>query len=210
VIPSARSGGAAGFTLLEILVVLVVLGLLLTALAQGTTFGLLAWTTQTRAGTARAGLDEVERTLHRLIAEADAGEGGGGPPPLQGGPHVLQFASRLPPGTVPPGAGPGEPRDVVVVLAVDVEKRLVLRWLPRPHAARLGAEAGPAQSVLAEGVTGLDLLYGRAAPESGWTATWTKQALPRLVRVHVAFPANDPRHWPDIIVAPQQMAATAS
>lgn len=194
----------AGFTLLEVLVVLVVLGLLLTALAQGTSFGLLAWTTENREGSAQAGLDEVERTLHRLIGEADAGEGTG-PPPLQGSPHIMQFASRLPPGTVP-----GDTRDVVVVLAVDTERRLVLRWLPRAHAARLGAGAEPAQSVLAERVAGLDLLYGPATAEGGWTATWIGRALPRLVRIHIAFPADDPRRWPDIIVSPRLMAAASS
>jgi general secretion pathway protein J len=203
VIRAARSRHA-GFTLLEVLVVLVVLGLLLTALGQGSSFGVLAWTAQTRQATAEAGLDEVERTLHRLIGEAAAGAGEA-VPPLQGEPHVVQFASRLPAATAA-----GEPRDVVVVLAVDMQKRLVLRWLPRPHAARLGAPAEAGESVLAERVAGLDLRYGPANAAGGWTATWSARALPRLVRVHIVFPADDPRRWPDIIVAPRLMAATAS
>jgi prepilin-type N-terminal cleavage/methylation domain-containing protein len=198
--------GHAGFTLLEVLVVLVVLGLLFAALAQGTSFGLLAWTAQTREATAQAGLDEMERTLRRLVDAADAGEDAG--PPLQGGPHVVQFATRLPPGTMAAGTGPGALRDVVVLLAVDAQKRLVLRWLPRPHATRLGGGPDPGWSVLAEGVAGLDLLYGRAAPEGGgWTATWSGRVLPRLVRIHIAFPANDARHWPDIVVSPRRVAA---
>jgi len=28
--------------------------------------------------------------------------------------------------------------------------------------------------------------------------------LPRLIRVRLEFPPNDPRHWPDIIASPMR------
>ena len=55
-------GSAAGFTLLEILVVMAVLGLLLATLAAGTRFGLRAWQAGARLTAGRGDVDAVEPT----------------------------------------------------------------------------------------------------------------------------------------------------
>lgn len=64
-----------GFTLLEVLVALVVLGFLLAGLSQGVRFGIQAWGMQTRRVAQQADMDLALRTLQRLIEEADPGDG---------------------------------------------------------------------------------------------------------------------------------------
>lgn len=57
-----------------------------------------------------------------------------------------------------------------------------------------------------KGVQGLELAYFGAAPPDltpRWRPQWDHQpALPRLIRVRVAFPRGDRRVWPDLIVKP--------
>ncbi|WP_457836108.1 PulJ/GspJ family protein, partial [Staphylococcus aureus] len=69
-----RGAGERGFTLLEILVALVVLGFLLAGLAQGTRFGLQAWGMQTRNVLRQADMDGTYRVLRAMVEAADPGE----------------------------------------------------------------------------------------------------------------------------------------
>jgi general secretion pathway protein J len=60
--------------------------------------------------------------------------------------------------------------------------------------------------VLLAGVKALDFAY--FGPDSkgdlGWNLQWSKQAMvPSLIRVHVAFGRSDPRVWPDLLVKPR-------
>ncbi|MGD0189606.1 MAG: prepilin-type N-terminal cleavage/methylation domain-containing protein [Rhizomicrobium sp.] len=60
--------------------------------------------------------------------------------------------------------------------------------------------------VLLAGVQALDLAY--FGPDSkgdpGWSLQWSKQPMvPSLIRVHVAFGRGDSRVWPDLLVKPQ-------
>ncbi len=64
----------SGFTLLEVLVVLLVLGLLILGINQGTRFGLQAWEIETRLVDDDADMDGVERVLRNIISEADPGD----------------------------------------------------------------------------------------------------------------------------------------
>ena len=62
------------------------------------------------------------------------------------------------------------------------------------------------RQVLMRGVGALSLAYfGPAPPDgsAGWRDRWSGQpTLPWLVRVRVDFPPGDPRRWPDLIVRP--------
>ncbi len=61
-------GRQAGFTLLEMLVALVVLGFLMIGLTQGVRAGLALWDAQTRRVGETAELDATARTLRRLLS----------------------------------------------------------------------------------------------------------------------------------------------
>lgn len=183
-----------GFTLLEVLVALAVLGLLLGLLGSFLHLGLRAWRTETRVRVARADLDAVDRTLRGLLTTMDAGSVSV-PPLLQGGADRLAFSAKLP-------EGAGMDGEADWLLAVDAAHRLVLRWTPHRHVRPLGPPPPAAQATLLEGVERLDLAYWPRLPPWGWRTAWSGPGLPGLVRVRVRFPEGDARHWPDIVAAP--------
>jgi general secretion pathway protein J len=187
----------AGFTLLEILVALVVLGFLIAGLSEGVRFGLRAWDTETRLVDRRADMDGMERVLRGLIEKADPGDFSE-PAPFHGQPHTASFVSRL------PMAAQGLPtRNADIGLGVDAKHRLVLRWSLHPHAERLTAAPPSRETTLLEGVDHVTFSYERWPNQGGgWVDTWDLPTLPQLVRVTLEFPKDDHRHWPTIEVAP--------
>jgi general secretion pathway protein J len=184
----------AGFTLLEVLVSLVVLGCVVLALGQGVRFGVTASNAQARMADADEEFVVVTRTLRRLITLMDPGTEDA-PAVLVAGPHSLGFVSALPTATE---SATGSPVDVMLLM--DAAQRLVLRWRPYLHATWLGPPPPMTDTELARGVRQLDLAYLR--PGGGWTTTWRGRALPALVRIHLTFAPGDPRHWSDVTVAP--------
>jgi general secretion pathway protein J len=190
-----------GFTLLEILVALVVLGFLVVGLTQGVHFGLRAWELQARTIGRREDLDSIDRTLRRLIENMDPGTSTD-PLALQGRATGLAFTTDLPM-AVPAYAGTSLPiRRADVSLGVDAAHRLVLRWTPHLHAVRFGPAPAPLVSELLRGIDHLDLAYRGAAAGGGWQSSWNQAALPGLVRIRLIFAEGDPRRWPDVVAAP--------
>jgi general secretion pathway protein J len=187
----------AGFTLLEILVALVVLGFLLLGLAEGVRFGLHAWDTETKLVDRGADMDAMERVLRSVIATADRGDFNE-QPPFHGTAHTLSFIGRL-----PMAAGGLLTRNADLGVGVDAKHRLVLRWNLHPHAERLTPAPPPHETVLLEGVDHVAFSFLRGPEQgSGWTDTWDFPALPLLVRITLSFPTDDRRHWPTIEAAP--------
>lgn len=188
----------AGFTLLEILVALTVLSFLMVGLTQGVRFGLLAWDAQARAVNANADLDAVDRTLRLLISQADPGVSTE-QPSFKGDQTTLAMTTKL-----PETASTAISRDADVRLLVDGEHRLILRWVPHPHAERLGPPLPPTETVMISNVDRLDIAYWQPTAQGGggWVKAWTQQDLPLLVRIRVGFIKGDQRHWPEVIAAP--------
>lgn len=186
---------AAGFTLLEILVALVVLGFLMVGLTQGTRFGLRAWGMQTRMIDQRGELDAVDRTMRRLVARMDPGSPTRDST-LRGTGSRVAFRSDLPMAA----AGPAS-RRADMLLTVDGAHRLVLRWTPHLHAARFGPAPAPEDAELLRGVDRIEVSYW-AGGGAVWQTTWTGRDLPALIRFRIVFPEGDPRRWPDIVAAP--------
>jgi general secretion pathway protein J len=185
-----------GFTLIEVLVTLVVLGFLIAGLAQGIRFGLLAWDTQARTIALNGDLDSVDRALRHMIEQYDAGMVDDDPQ-LTGTAHTLLIHTEL------PEAATGlVTRRAQAALGVDEGHRLVLRWTPSPHAETLGKSPPAGQAVLVEGVDHIDLAYWKPADKGGgWVSAWEDPDPPALVRIHIAFRRGDQRHWPDIVAA---------
>lgn len=196
---ACRRGGAAGFTLLEILVALTVLGFILLGLGQGLRFGLTAWTMQSRTIAARDDLGAAERLLRGLIARMEPGTADD-PPPLRGLPGAMQFQTSL-----PLAADLLRFRTAEAALGVDGEHRLVLRLTPNPRAIPIGPARTVIEETLLNGLDRIELAYWRPAQRNAagaWVRNWAAQDLPGLVRIRLIFPQGDARHWPDIVAAP--------
>ena len=185
----------AGFTLMETLVALVVLGFMMAGLTQGLRFGINAWQAQTSALAARGDLDAAERTLRALIGRMEPGGMGGQPALLRGTQHGIAFTTEL-----PQEAGGLATPDADVSLAVTDGHELQLLWLEHVR-NRTRAAAAPGRIALLRDVEHLDIQYLGAA---GWRADWTGSPLPKLVRIRIVFTKASGRHVPDIVVMPMR------
>jgi len=183
----------SGFTLIEVIVALVVLGFILAGLAQAQHFGMSAWSLETRLADNASELERVDRVIRALIEQA-APAVSNGDKPFEGEEHRMLFITEL----------PDEPQDqpvrrAQVSIGVDDKHRLVLRWQPAANATALVPLPAPKEIVLAQGLERIDLAYRHAAADGGkWGKTWTDSPLPALVQLHFVLPGG--RKWPDMAV----------
>jgi general secretion pathway protein J len=190
--------GGTGFTLLEVMVVLVLLGLLLAALTQGLRFGMSAWDLQDAQVARIEGLDATDRALRNLIEHMETGEHRSDQKGI-----VTTRAQMTFVGTLPEAAAVDRRAEMTLMLAKG--GRLVLRWRPLRHEKLFGPPPEIQETLLLDGVETMDIAYWRAAPSGArgeWVGQWTQPGIPRLVRIRLGFPAGDRRHWPDIVIAP--------
>jgi general secretion pathway protein J len=201
--PGAK-GGQTGFTLLEVLVVLVVLGLLVVGLTRGVRSGLAMWDAQTRRVGETSELDAAARILRTLltgIAANPAGAvtpGAAGTTEFKGLPESVAFV-----GDLPDGLGSTRRAEIKIELR---RERLVLSWTPRRHELSSAPPPEPVETELMRGVERIDVAYwGSSAPGQppGWQPQWDGPAIPELIRLRLGFAKGDRRRWPDLIAAPQ-------
>jgi general secretion pathway protein J len=180
-----RERGDAGFTLLEIIVAVVVLGFVLAGLVQGTRFGINAWDVQTRLTDNAAEMERVERVL-RLIVEQATPPMAADDKPFIGQEHRMVLVTRL------PDQPPTQPvRRAQIAVGVDDQHRLLLRWQPHPNAVAIKPLPPPSQIVLCEGVDHLDISYRQAVGDGGrWKSSWDDNALPALVTMHIVLQSS--------------------
>jgi general secretion pathway protein J len=189
-----RARGAAGFTLLEIVVVLAVFGFLLVGLSQTMRFGLTAWRQDARLSGGNTDMDAVDRSLRAIIENLAPGDETGRPA-ITGSANLLTGLTRL----RVPGSGP-VPVPVEAGLAVS-GTRLVLRWRPYHHWTSAGPPPPPPRETeLIGGVARLGIEYWQ--PSGTWTSTWQEPELPLLIRLRLTFAGENAPRWPDIVAAP--------
>ncbi|HVB18128.1 MAG TPA: prepilin-type N-terminal cleavage/methylation domain-containing protein [Stellaceae bacterium] len=199
---SARRRAEGGFTLLEVLVALVVLGFLVVGLTQGVRSGLALRQAQIHRLGDTAELDATMRLLRRLLTRLPvipAGNrlittatGAG----FRGEPDRVSFV-----GDLPSGLGTTRRADLSLYVA---DGSLVLSWVPHRHERSLVAVSAPTRTVLLEGIQRLQLAYWGAPANGerpGWQARWESQEAPQLIRVRLIFARGDRRQWPDLIAA---------
>jgi general secretion pathway protein J len=199
-----RLGRQAGFTLLEMLVVVGVLGFLMVGLTQGVRTGLALWEAQSRRIGEIAELDAAARILRTLLsgiapsASPVVTGGGVGAAEIKGTGSSLAFI-----GDLPTGLGTTQRADITLEVR---RGRLVLRWLPHRHEQSNAVAREPSEIELIGRVDQLDVAYwGAVSPEQGpnWRAQWDGPALPELIRLRLVFAKGDRRRFPDLIAATQ-------
>ena len=192
----------AGFTLLEVLAALVVLGFLMAGLTGGVRLGLRAWEQQARAGAGQADLDTADRALRRLVNGIDPGT-------ITRSAPVTGRSDRLAMIAALPASAPLERAEVALGVA---GQRLVMRWVPQAAGIRVGPPPAAQEAELLTGVAAVRFAYwprpGKAGdPAPGWRDAWDAPEPPALIRIRLTF--LDARHWPDIVAAPMREQAGA-
>jgi len=166
----------SGFTLLELLIVITILGLILVALTSGVRFAGQAWELQSRRIDRQGDVDAVQNVLRQLIGSAKA---------IDGDVVSVRFVGPLPEALARGGLYDVELRNA--------NGRLLLRW--EPHFK--GPVKAKQQSVaeLSNNVTKFELAYYVAG--GGWQRNGKA---PSLVRI--ALEQGDGRAWPPLVIAP--------
>jgi general secretion pathway protein J len=193
-----------GFTLLELVVAMTLLGFILVLLFGGLRLGSQSWDAaeQRLAAASQLGVaqDFVRRELSQIyplrwkpLPEQ--------PVAFVGEPHAIRFA-----GPVPSRLGLSGINFIVLEAAqVDDEQQLVMRsGPPKPDAQDFSQLEDADKVVLAEDVDEVTFSYFGAEDEEAeptWREEWLQpQKLPTLIRLRLTL--KDGTQWPEIVVAP--------
>ena len=194
-----------GFTLLELLIAMTLLGMLMVVFSGSVRLGMRVWERT------EAGLDETSQALVLASFLKDRIEQAvplvrptaeGFAPVFEGGHDRLRLASSMP---ISLGAGlyllelahvddPASERD---------GGRLVLRW--RRHGED-GGESDLGERTLSAGVTDLSISYfggGADGAPADWRQQWRdRERLPALIRIELAFARDRPDRPMTLTAAP--------
>jgi general secretion pathway protein J len=202
----SRRGCASspGFTLLELLIAITLLGLLMAALFGGLRLGARAWERSEERLDESSRLQVVQNFLRDRLAQAypleTEDETGRFVLVFEGAEDAVRFVTLM-----PEFLGTGFAELVVTVDEQSEFKDLVVQWRRFAFPTEL-EEGEPQVKVLLEDVEALEIAYYGALGEGEpaiWQERWQgSRALPELVRLRVVFPPDDPRSWPDLIVRP--------
>jgi general secretion pathway protein J len=200
-----HASGERGFTLLEILVAVTLLGLLMVGLLGGVRLGVRAW----EAGRTRLDDDSqvarVQDFLRERLTQARLFEASAETTQLglafHGERDRLSFVSLM-----PEHLGVGPERMVLGLTQAGDGTDLRIEWWP----ADLGDSPDAAPDALHSRVLLSHLAeirfayFGQVETKHPpiWSDAWSEPSLPLLVRVQVRFPDQDARSWPDLIVRP--------
>ncbi len=207
-----------GFTLLEMLIAMTLLGLVMAMVFGGLRLGTRAWEASDVSATNLARLEAVHGFLRRGLAAAAtvlaSDDKGKRQILFTGDVDRLEFATLMPSYL---GIG-GFHRLTLAAVGNGEDRRLTLKsrlyqGVGGGDDATAAADDGE-ETVLMKGIAGLDLAYFGALDSNSdpaWHQGWREVAtLPELIRVRVRFAEGDRRHWPDLIVQPRLATGLAA
>jgi general secretion pathway protein J len=196
----------SGFTLIEMLVTLSLLGLVAILLSGSFQFGARAWevTSQevTRIGEVEGAQGFLRRQLSQALPLTTQAAAAQPESVFAGGAQDLKFSAPL-------SFHHSDAGLYVFVLGTSDSgstEDLVLQWqVYRPDLRSQDMQLVEPLVVVAD-IADLRLsYYGRIEEDAEpvWQSEWMAKGLPMLIRVDVAFPRGDRRSWPSFVVAPK-------
>ncbi|MCC7049389.1 MAG: prepilin-type N-terminal cleavage/methylation domain-containing protein [Alphaproteobacteria bacterium] len=194
---------AAGFTLIEVLVVLGLLGFMSLLVFSALRISASVWTSTEYRSEASADVGVVQSFLRRLLEQAYPAlvrqDDGRVIIAFRGMPESIELSAPM-----SSGAALGGFQRVRIDSTAN--GRLLASW--RPERNEPGFGAAPSGQIETELLTGMSAFrlgyFGQAegATTPAWRNDWIEQkALPRLISVEIAF-ADHRRSWPRMLVAP--------
>jgi general secretion pathway protein J len=210
----SRRAGASGFTLVELLIALTLIGLLTTLIFAGLRLAAQAWSrVDERAGSA-ADLWAVADVLRQAISAADPAYASADPTDrsiaFDGEADTLRLLAPLPQAI---GAGVQAQLRFSVAAAADRPPALVMDWrLDLPAAS--GDGPLPANRLtLLDRVRAIRFAYFGPGPSGGapgWQEQWIgRDRLPGLVRIEIERDRPGLPDWPPFTAAPMAAASNA-
>ncbi|MGI9499845.1 MAG: prepilin-type N-terminal cleavage/methylation domain-containing protein [Geminicoccaceae bacterium] len=197
-----------GFTLMELLVALTLLGMLMAAMFGGVRLGTRVWQVSDEQQEVHGRTEAVHRFLEKRLEEAQplalGTERDRTEPVFSGERHRLTLASSM-----PASLGPG-----IFLLDLELERQegnerlrdLVVSWRPLTTPGAAGTVDDRGERVLIEGIADMVIGYFGAwdgGPARGWHDQWREdEFLPELIRLELQFPPDDPRQWLPLTVSP--------
>jgi len=202
-----------GFTLVELLVAMTLIGLLFVALFGGLRFGARVWEAGVDRSEEFAEVEVTQALLRRQLDQLLPLPG------LDQEDQAISFSGdqeRLiftAPAPSQFGLGGVYYFDLFAERA-EQGQRLVLRWqLYRPDRDEPFNDEESQQRTLLENIETVEFSYygdpelfeiGERIDTGEWRERWVEAALPpQLIAVRIAFPENDTRYWPELIIAPR-------
>lgn len=201
---------ARGFTMVELLIVMTLLGLLSLGLVGGLRFGTRAWEAGTRQAAGAGRVELAQNLLRRQLAQPLVAPGGNAEVSgaFDGDGAQLVFVA---PWLAQVGGG-GATAFQLSVEESEKGRNLVLRWFPF-NAEWDGSfpEDPERRRVIVSGLEEVSFTYyGRTddQQEADWSDTWRDQrALPNLVAIEGRFLEDAREVWPRLVIAPKTAAA---
>ena len=195
---------SSGYTLIEVLVALSLLGLVAILLSGSFQFGARAWevTSQevVRIGEVEGAQGFLRRQLSQALPLTIQTAAAEPEPVFAGGAQDLRFSAPL-------SFHHSDAGLYVFVLGTSTSgstEDLVLQWqVYRPDRASQNMPLAEPLTVVAN-IADLQLsYYGRPDEDADpvWQSEWRAKGVPMLIRVDIAFPRGDRRSWPSFVVA---------
>jgi general secretion pathway protein J len=209
-----------GFTLIEVLIAMTLLGLLMAMLSGGLRLGTRAWEASDARSAELARLEAVHGFIRRTLTGAypllrTGDDDAKRQIAFTGGAEAVEFTALMPAHF---GVGGFYTITLAVEDGVDGARLVFRRQLYRSSDEETPAPAAAItidekEKVLLEGVSKAEFAYFGIAENDerpSWRDEWQDQkSLPELVRLSVTFADRDKGTWPDLVIAPRISATTA-
>jgi general secretion pathway protein J len=194
-----RAAHHRGFTLIEMLVALALMGLIAVILITSLQIGGHTWQRVMRAASSTEDIAQAQETLRLRLSSlypvdrADASRPGF----LSSNGASLEFS-----GAAPDSTADGILRYQIAVSATSGALE-VRSWPDQDHLEGLSHDSKPEALLSHVASMAVQFWLKPDAAPGRWVGRWDSKEIPRLIRIDVAFSADGKRRWPPLYIEPR-------